>query len=254
MWRTPPRPWSSKRSRSRPAAAAVAPTHSRVASDGSDPAQGPAGHLRSRAGDRRNWRLGGDLAFFPSLDKYAEGLKEMDEIVGVGHVSIGTSMSRLAALPTTQAECTSLWRCSKVGSPPRRPARAPAGITCASSALQLADHPTLSVNRIRAVAQSRRFADYAAENAARRCTISLPAGVVEMMRAHRQAAQRLLLGLGRPSAEDYVFTLADGSPCPAGKRSRGWGNVMRNCKLPCVLFHALCHSTPQRSLRPASTW
>jgi membrane dipeptidase len=28
--------------------------------------------------------------FFPSLDKYAEGLKEMAEIVGVDHVSIGT--------------------------------------------------------------------------------------------------------------------------------------------------------------------
>ena len=28
--------------------------------------------------------------FFPSLDKYVEGLKEMAEIVGVDHVSIGT--------------------------------------------------------------------------------------------------------------------------------------------------------------------
>jgi microsomal dipeptidase-like Zn-dependent dipeptidase len=28
--------------------------------------------------------------FFPSLDKYVDGLKEMAEIVGVDHVSIGT--------------------------------------------------------------------------------------------------------------------------------------------------------------------
>ena len=44
--------------------------------------------------------------------------------------------------------------------------------------------------------------------------ISLPVGFVETMPAHRrcQAEQRLLLGLRRPSAEDYVFTLADRSP------------------------------------------
>jgi membrane dipeptidase len=28
--------------------------------------------------------------FFPSLDKYVEGIKEMVEIVGVDHVSVGT--------------------------------------------------------------------------------------------------------------------------------------------------------------------
>ena len=28
--------------------------------------------------------------FFPSIDRYVEGLKEMAEIVGVDHVSIGT--------------------------------------------------------------------------------------------------------------------------------------------------------------------
>jgi membrane dipeptidase len=28
--------------------------------------------------------------FFPSLDKYVEGLKEMVDVVGVDHVSIGT--------------------------------------------------------------------------------------------------------------------------------------------------------------------
>lgn len=74
--------------------------------------------------------------------------------------------------------------------------------------------------------------------------ISLPAGVVETMRAHRrcQAEQRLILGLGRPGAEDYVFTLADGSPYAPDKLSRDWGNVVRDRKLPRVMFHALRHS------------
>jgi membrane dipeptidase len=38
-------------------------------------------------------RTGGSIGiwhFFPSLDKYVDGLKEMAEIVGVDHVSIGT--------------------------------------------------------------------------------------------------------------------------------------------------------------------
>jgi integrase len=77
-----------------------------------------------------------------------------------------------------------------------------------------------------------------------RRTISLPAGVVEIMRAHRrrQAQQRLQLGLGRPRADDYVFTLGDGSPYPPDKLSRDWGNVVRDRKLPRVMFHGLRHS------------
>lgn len=77
-----------------------------------------------------------------------------------------------------------------------------------------------------------------------RRTISLPSGVVETMRFYRrhQAEQRLLLGLGRPGAADYVFTLADGSPYAPDKLSRDWGNVVRDRKLPRVMFHALRHS------------
>jgi integrase len=77
-----------------------------------------------------------------------------------------------------------------------------------------------------------------------RRTISLPAGVVETMRVHRrrQAEQRLLLGLGRPGAADFVFTLTDGSPYPPDKLSRDWGNIVRDRKLPAVMFHALRHS------------
>jgi integrase len=77
-----------------------------------------------------------------------------------------------------------------------------------------------------------------------RRTISLPTGVVEIIRVHRrrQAEQRLLLGLGRLGADDYVFTLGDGSPYPPDKLSRDWGNVVRDRKLPRVMFHALRHS------------
>jgi integrase len=77
-----------------------------------------------------------------------------------------------------------------------------------------------------------------------RRTISLPTNVVEIMREHRrrQAEHRLLLGLGRPGADDLVFTLADGSPYPPDKLSRDWGNVVRDKKLPRVMFHALRHA------------
>jgi len=77
-----------------------------------------------------------------------------------------------------------------------------------------------------------------------RRSVSLPAPVVEVLRAHRgaQLEQRLLLGLGRPSPGDLVFTLPDGSPWPPDKLSRDWGNVVRLRRLPRVMFHALRHS------------
>jgi integrase len=77
-----------------------------------------------------------------------------------------------------------------------------------------------------------------------RRTVSLPAPVVEVLRGHRrqQLEQRLVLGLGRPSPDDLVFTLPDGSPWPPDKLSRDWGNVVRLRRLPRVMFHALRHS------------
>jgi len=75
-------------------------------------------------------------------------------------------------------------------------------------------------------------------------TISLPSGVVEIMRAHRrhQAEQSLALGAGRLLADNLVFTLPDGSPYPPDQLSRDWGNVVRDRKLPRIMFHALRHS------------
>lgn len=60
------------------------------------PAMGPtplAGRQVSRDHARAIAETGGSVGiwhFFPSLDKYVDGLKEMAEIVGVDHVSIGT--------------------------------------------------------------------------------------------------------------------------------------------------------------------
>jgi len=75
-------------------------------------------------------------------------------------------------------------------------------------------------------------------------TISPPKSTVEALREHyrRQLEQRLLFGVGRPAAEDWVFPLIDGSPYPPDKLSRDWGNVVRDRKLPRVMFHALRHS------------
>lgn len=77
-----------------------------------------------------------------------------------------------------------------------------------------------------------------------RRTVSLPANVVEILRTHRreQMAQRLLLGLGRPGADDLVFPLADASPYPPDKLSRDWLRIVTSRKLPRVMFHALRHS------------
>jgi integrase len=77
-----------------------------------------------------------------------------------------------------------------------------------------------------------------------RRAISLPAPVVDILREHRrrQLEQRLALGLGRPSPDDTVFTLIDGSPWPPDKVSRDWANFVRTRSLPRVMFHALRHS------------
>jgi len=66
--------------------AVVAHCHTGVASDGPDTADGPAGAraIAETGGAVGIWH------FFPSLERYVESLKEMADIVGVDHVSIGT--------------------------------------------------------------------------------------------------------------------------------------------------------------------
>jgi integrase len=75
--------------------------------------------------------------------------------------------------------------------------------------------------------------------------VSLPANVVEILRAHqrRQAEQRLVLGLGRAGPDHLVFARPDGSPYPPDTLSRDWWRAMKVLGLPQVMFHALRHSS-----------
>jgi len=75
-------------------------------------------------------------------------------------------------------------------------------------------------------------------------TISLPKSTGEVLREHylTQVEQRLLSGLGRMATDDYVLPLADGSPYPPDELSRDWANLVRDRKLPRIMFHALRHS------------
>jgi integrase len=78
-----------------------------------------------------------------------------------------------------------------------------------------------------------------------RRTIRLPGYVIESLRRHRaaQAELRLALGLGAPSATDFVFSEPDGQPLSPDKLSRDWGNAIRDFRhLPPVSFHALRHT------------
>ena len=70
-------------------AAAVAHCARWIARDGSNTTQGPAGQDHARAIAETGGSIG-IWHFFPSLEKYVEGLKEMADVVGVDHVSIGT--------------------------------------------------------------------------------------------------------------------------------------------------------------------
>ena len=58
--------------------------------------------------------------FFPSLDKYVEGLKEMVDVVGVDHVCIGTDQQ---VARSTRNGSNSSRLCCEAGSRPRRLAR-----------------------------------------------------------------------------------------------------------------------------------
>jgi integrase len=77
-----------------------------------------------------------------------------------------------------------------------------------------------------------------------RRSLSLPANVVEILRAHRQAQLelRMQLGLGRLDG-DLVFARYDGKPYPPDTLSRDWWRATIALGLPRVPFHALRHSS-----------
>ena len=75
----------------------------------------------------------------------------------------------------------------------------------------------------------------------------MPKPAVEELREHQRAQLELWmrLGLGRPADTDYVFPNPSDpqfGAWPPDKLSRDWGNVVRDRKLPRVMFHALRHS------------
>jgi integrase len=105
------------------------------------------------------------------------------------------------------------------------------------------DEATVRVDRsLEETAEGLRFKSPKTRHGRR--TVSLPASVVDILRAHRrqQNEQRLRLGLGGAVAADLVFALPDGSPYPPDKLSRDWLRAVTSRKLPRVMFHALRHS------------
>jgi len=62
-------------------------------------------------------------------------------------------------------------------------------------------------------------------------TIAVPQDIVDLLRSHhrQQIEHRLKLGLGRPEGADLIFPLVDGA-------------VVRDRKLPTIMFHALRHT------------
>jgi integrase len=75
-------------------------------------------------------------------------------------------------------------------------------------------------------------------------TISLPVVAVGALREHRRAQLelRLELGMGRPGADDLVFTKLDGEAVMPNTFSGTWGRTLKRRGLPPIRFHALRHT------------
>jgi integrase len=76
-----------------------------------------------------------------------------------------------------------------------------------------------------------------------RRVISLPAIVVETLRAHRQQQleQRLALGLGKPAADALVFPDEDGQPMGPRAFSQRWRYKATQLGMPDLNWHQLRH-------------
>ena len=78
--------------------------------------------------------------FFPSLEKYVDGLKEMADVVGVDHICIGTDQSSNPGILADYAKWVHLSRrCCEAASRPKRLQRLRAETIYASSARRSAD-------------------------------------------------------------------------------------------------------------------
>jgi integrase len=77
-----------------------------------------------------------------------------------------------------------------------------------------------------------------------RRTVSIPPVIAGQLGAHwrEQQEQRLSLGRGRSSGDDFVFARLEGEPIPPDTLSQEWARLVRQLKLPKVTFHALRHT------------
>lgn len=77
-----------------------------------------------------------------------------------------------------------------------------------------------------------------------RRVLPLPPFAVEVLTSHRrqQRETRLNLGLGRETADTFVFGTPMSSPMSPDKLSRDWHRAVASLRLPPVTFHALRHT------------
>ena len=121
-------------------AAAVAHGAHGIAGDGADAARGPPDHADHARAIAETGGSVGIWHFFPSLDTYVEGIKEMADIVGVDHVSIGTDQFDSRGVVEDYTRWVHLVAAMlRGGFTERKPGKSPAAITCASFARRSAD-------------------------------------------------------------------------------------------------------------------
>jgi integrase len=74
-------------------------------------------------------------------------------------------------------------------------------------------------------------------------TITLPAIVIETLRAHRiaQLEHRMRVGAGRMTADDFVFVDVNGQPLKVSTTSMNWARLAAKIGVP-ITFHGLRHT------------
>jgi integrase len=83
-----------------------------------------------------------------------------------------------------------------------------------------------------------------AKTKAGRRNITLPTIAIEALREHRKQLleTRLLLGQGKPAADDLLFANLEGGPLRPSAISSDWGDVAERLGMPEVTFHGLRHT------------
>ncbi len=91
----------------------------------------------------------------------------------------------------------------------------------------------------------------APKTASGRRTISIGAGLISELKAHRQKRleQRMALGLGRMPEDALLFCHLNGAPLSPNKLSWEWNRLAKRLSLAGVRFHCLRHSHASHLLR-----